>query len=121
MYSLELDILTYFQALQTYDAFIKEAGLAEDAGTSGPGDLTLEVLLEEKKRFDLSAQFEKTGISDENLSHWTTLGISSTSLDAIRLKANIVPAPKTCHELTSLAPARANVLSAIVVDYVDNG
>ncbi|KAK5126556.1 hypothetical protein LTR85_009490 [Meristemomyces frigidus] len=49
---------------ESYEAFIAEAGLPHDAGTVSKGDLTLEVLLEEKKSFDLSAQFEKLGTED---------------------------------------------------------
>nr|POE77685.1 tyrosine--trna ligase, mitochondrial [Quercus suber] len=46
----------------SYDTFIAEAGLPEDAGTVSNGDLTLETLLEEKKQFDTSNKFEKLGV-----------------------------------------------------------
>ncbi|KAG8627009.1 hypothetical protein KVT40_004492 [Elsinoe batatas] len=50
---------------ETLDAFISEAGLPADAGTTSRNSFTLEKLLEEKRTFDLSTQFEKLG-TDEN-------------------------------------------------------
>lgn len=43
---------------------IREADLAPDAGTTNKGDLTIEKVLEEKKVFDVSLQFEKLGNED---------------------------------------------------------
>jgi hypothetical protein len=46
--------------LQTLNAFIGEAGLAPDAGSVSEGDsITIEQILQEKKTFDLSINFEK--------------------------------------------------------------
>ena len=39
-----------------------EAGLPPDGGTMENGDLTIEKILEEKKIFDLSLNFEKFGV-----------------------------------------------------------
>lgn len=50
---------------QTLNAFIEEAGLSQDAGESEGGDLTLETLLEEKNKFDISLRFEKLGVEDD--------------------------------------------------------
>ncbi|KZF25014.1 hypothetical protein L228DRAFT_258495 [Xylona heveae TC161] len=87
---------------ETLDAFIKEAGLPQDAGTQQPGDLTIEKVLQEKKVFDLSVNFEKVGLDSSN-DKWTvkapsipialtTLPTSSNllyvSLEDIRLSGN---------------------------------
>ncbi|MCJ1261944.1 hypothetical protein MMC22_001813 [Lobaria immixta] len=48
----------------TLEAFLAEAGLPSEAGTVVKGDLTIEKILEEKRIFDLSLNFEKLGVSD---------------------------------------------------------
>ncbi|KAK3065877.1 hypothetical protein LTR53_017938, partial [Teratosphaeriaceae sp. CCFEE 6253] len=82
---------------ETYDAFIAEAGLPPDAGTVGKGDLTIELLLEEKRTFDLSRNFEKLGVdgADDDSTGWGKGG------------------PEHAQEVSSL-PTRSNVLSAAV-------
>ncbi|TKX27456.1 hypothetical protein C1H76_0293 [Elsinoe australis] len=50
---------------ETLDAFISEAGLPPDAGTMAKNSFTIEKLLEEKKSFDLSVQFEKLGTDED--------------------------------------------------------
>ena len=59
--------------MKTLDAFIMEAGLPSDAGTVAKGDLTIEKILEEKKVFDLSLRFEKTGLGDKD-NEWSLPG-----------------------------------------------
>ncbi|KAK5172066.1 uncharacterized protein LTR77_003703 [Saxophila tyrrhenica] len=86
---------------ESYDAFVREAGLPQDAGTVGKGDLTLEVLLEEKKTFDVSVQFEKLGVEDE-VHEWT------------------VPAPSTAMSIPDL-PQKSNLLSATVGTLASSG
>ncbi len=44
---------------QTLVAFLSEAGLPEDAATTNPGDWTIEIIIDEKRRFDTSLSFEK--------------------------------------------------------------
>ncbi|KAK5700633.1 hypothetical protein LTR97_005150 [Elasticomyces elasticus] len=61
---------------ETYDAFIAEAGLPADAGTVSKGDVTIEQLLEEKKTFDLSRDFEKLGVEADDGKGWRTPGKS---------------------------------------------
>ena len=51
-------------AYKTLDVFLREAGLPADAGTTEKGDMTIERILEEKKSFDLSVNFEKRGLED---------------------------------------------------------
>lgn len=60
--------MNFAHRLQTLEAFLKEAGLPEDAGTTNPGDWTIEKILEEKKQYDLSLAFEKKG--DDRLTGW---------------------------------------------------
>jgi WD40 repeat protein len=55
---------------KTLDAFIEEAGLPPDAGSSSRNAFTLEKILDEKRAFDLSNSYEKTGVECEN--KWTT-------------------------------------------------
>ena len=57
---------------QTLDAFIIEAGLAPDAGTTEAGDLTIEKILEEKKQYDKSLAFERR--PKNGLQGWTSKG-----------------------------------------------
>ena len=51
--------------MQTLDVFLKEAGLPSEAATADRYDLTIEKVLEEKKTFDVSVQFERLGRDDE--------------------------------------------------------
>ncbi|KAK3674833.1 hypothetical protein LTR78_005177 [Recurvomyces mirabilis] len=82
---------------ETYDAFIAEAGLPPDAGMVEKGDLTLEVLLEEKKTFDLSARFEKLGVEGGGARGWVEGG------------------PEKAEVVRSL-PTSSNVLSVAAYD-----
>ena len=41
--------------------FLEEAGLPYESATVGKDDITIEKVLEEKKTFDLSVNFEKLG------------------------------------------------------------
>jgi hypothetical protein len=63
---------------QTLNAFIEEAGLSQDAGDTNGGDLTLETLLDEKNKFDISLRFEKLGVNDDQRG-WSRPGESSRS------------------------------------------
>ncbi|KAE8146196.1 hypothetical protein BDV25DRAFT_143932 [Aspergillus avenaceus] len=61
---------------ETLDAFIREANLPRDAGQSKTDEAqtwTIENILEEKKRFDTSVQFERYGDSPEK-DIWTDPG-----------------------------------------------
>jgi len=48
--------------------------LPPDTGTSSPSSITIEQILQEKKVFDLSRSFEKTGLEDDS-SAWKALGM----------------------------------------------
>lgn len=88
--------------IESYDAFIREAGLPPDAGTVSRGDLTIEKLLEEKKTFDMSAQFEKLGTADDAVTGWTA------------------PSPANASVIDSL-PSSSNILNATVEKLVIGG
>ncbi|KAI4283956.1 MAG: hypothetical protein L6R38_001791 [Xanthoria sp. 2 TBL-2021] len=50
---------------ETLQAFLAEAGLPSDAGSvNNPGDLTIEKVLEEKRVFDLSLNFERFKVAE---------------------------------------------------------
>ncbi|KAF2141679.1 uncharacterized protein K452DRAFT_228234 [Aplosporella prunicola CBS 121167] len=78
---------------QTLDAFLAEANLPSDAGAVTNGDLTVEQLLREKQAFDLSANFERLGVQDDD-------------------KGWHDPAPSSATELT--LPTTSNLLNASV-------
>ncbi|SMQ50680.1 unnamed protein product [Zymoseptoria tritici ST99CH_3D1] len=85
---------------ESYEAFVREAGLPRDAGTTSKGDLTLETLLEEKRVFDVSVRFEKLGV-DDGKGKWS------------------LPAPSVSKPVTDL-PTASNILS-VRVEVVDDG
>lgn len=79
--------------VESYDAFINEAGLPSDAGTVSKGDLTIEKLLEEKKTFDMATHFEKLGTSDDAVTEWTTPSPENASfIDSLPSSSNILNA-----------------------------
>lgn len=50
--------------MQTLATFITEAGLPVDTGASS-SEVTIEKILQEKKTFDLTVNFEKLGVDDK--------------------------------------------------------
>jgi len=74
--------------------FIKEAGLPPDAGSqTSKNDLTIEQILEEKKVFDLSVQFEKLG--DEGVKGWGSKGGFSREV-TLRSQDERLTNPSSC-------------------------
>ena len=59
---------------QTLDTFLKEAELPPDAGSTNRGDLTLERVLEEKIKYDVSLNYQKIG-DRGGVTEWTVPGI----------------------------------------------
>lgn len=58
---------------ETLQAFIREAGLAPDVGQVSGDDthnLTIQSLLEEKKAYDHSVNFERLGNESREISSW---------------------------------------------------
>jgi hypothetical protein len=92
---------------QTLDAFIKEAGLPPSAGSTNKGDLTIEKILEEKRTFDMSLQFEKLG-TDEGAHGWSK---HCNRLDFCFAEVQYIdpfPAPALPNEIAG--PTRSNIL-----------
>ena len=87
------DILT--STFQTYEAFVKEAGLPFDAGNVSKGDLTLESLLDEKKTFDIAVKFEKLGVEDAE-SGWRKPGASASIFSDIRVDTDSTHSAEHC-------------------------
>ncbi|KAI8937771.1 hypothetical protein NX059_005470 [Plenodomus lindquistii] len=81
--------------VETLTSFVKEAGLPPDVGTSTHGDVTIETILQEKKTFDLSLNFEKLGVDDADRG-WTER------------------APARPNTISTL-PNRSNILSVTVL------
>lgn len=77
-------------------SFIAEAGLPIDIGAASDGSITIETILHEKTKFDLSLNFEKLGMDDKGR-QWS------------------VQAPSRPTVLASL-PSRSNILSITVLD-----
>lgn len=67
---------------QTLKAFLQEAGLPSDAGEQGGKDdatnWTIENVIEEKKAFDQSKNFERYGDNDKDKDVWTVPGLYNT-------------------------------------------
>jgi WD40 repeat protein len=83
---------------QTLNSFVEEANLPSDIGSASDSLVTIESVLQEKKTFDLSLNFEKLGVDDTERG-WTSL------------------APATPTVVSSL-PSRSNILSVSVFDLV---
>jgi WD40 repeat protein len=100
---------------KTLDAFLKEAGLSPDAGSSAPGDLTIEQILHEKKVFDLSLNFEKLGDEDKDQG-WTS-PCMHTHLPHLPVDggagSNDVSDPEAPLEVNTL-PSSSNILFSTV-------
>lgn len=60
---------------ETLEAFIREAGLPRDVGqTSEEPNWTIEGILQEKKTFDQSLNFERYGEDEKNKDLWSEPG-----------------------------------------------
>ena len=102
---------------QTLSAFIREAGLSPEAGIIEKGDLTIEKILEEKKVFDLSLRFEKTGLEDGE--EWSLPGRSSylfTIFISIFASNATSSAPSVPNQISTL-PSATNLLHVSVENF----
>ncbi|OCK77637.1 hypothetical protein K432DRAFT_114919 [Lepidopterella palustris CBS 459.81] len=79
---------------ETLTVFLNEAGLPPDAGSTSKGDFTIEQILQEKRQFDLSTNFEKLGVDGEE-------------------KGWHLPAPSIPAAITTL-PSTSNLLTATI-------
>lgn len=78
---------------ETLRAFIREAGLPNNVGQPsssssqnqhGESSWTIEGVLEEKKAFDKSVNFERYGADDKERDEWSVPGISYISRFVLR-------------------------------------
>ncbi|KAL9058471.1 MAG: hypothetical protein Q9162_001767 [Coniocarpon cinnabarinum] len=83
----------------TLEAFLREANLPSDAGATPDNGMTIEQLLDEKRVYDLSQQFEKVDVQNDRHESWST------------------PAPSLPNEVTTL-PHPANILNVSVDDII---
>ena len=103
--------------MQTLSTFIKEAGLPPDAGNVEKGDLTIEKILEEKKVFDLTLRFEKTGLEDGE--KWTLPGgINVFLCQCLRFYVLMLlgSAPSNPNQVSTL-PSATNLLHVSVQEF----
>lgn len=73
---------------QTLEAFLSEAGLPEDAATTNAGDWTIETIIEEKRQFDTSLQFEKK--SNEENQGWSLPAPSKSTSPNLPNSSNVL-------------------------------
>ncbi|EXJ87103.1 hypothetical protein A1O3_04061 [Capronia epimyces CBS 606.96] len=72
----------------TLEAFLAEAGLPEDAAVTKPGDWTIEKILEEKKQFDTSLAFERSG--DDHDTGWSLPAPSQAVEPQVPIRSNVL-------------------------------
>ncbi|KAJ6000414.1 hypothetical protein N7481_000823 [Penicillium waksmanii] len=80
---------------ETLKALIREAGLASDVGQSSGDDTnnwTIQGLLEEKKAYDHSANFERYGNDNRETAPWSEPAPSKPSIVSIPTSSNILAA-----------------------------
>ncbi|KAK8160618.1 WD40-repeat-containing domain protein [Phyllosticta citrichinensis] len=107
---------------KTLEAFLEEARLPQDAGSTAKGDISLEQILREKEMFDLNLNFEKLGVEDESKAWREPTPSVPTELSKMPTSSNILntsventafgdesPAPFV---MASTADRRLHVLSS---------
>ncbi|KAK7526695.1 WD40-repeat-containing domain protein [Phyllosticta citriasiana] len=75
---------------KTLEAFLEEARLPQDAGSTAKGDISLEQILREKELFDLSLNFEKLGVEDESKAWREPTPSIPTQLSGMPTSSNIL-------------------------------
>ncbi|PVH97921.1 hypothetical protein DM02DRAFT_532259 [Periconia macrospinosa] len=75
---------------ETLKAFILEAGLEPDAGSTSGDGITIDQILQEKKTFDLSLNFEKLGVQDKNRPWLIPAPSEAKTIESIPTKSNIL-------------------------------
>ncbi|KAK8212355.1 WD40-repeat-containing domain protein [Phyllosticta capitalensis] len=83
---------------KTLEAFLEEARLPQDAGSTAKGDISLEQILREKETFDLSLNFEKLGVEDESKAWQEPTPSNPTQLSELPTSSNLL---KTSVETTA--------------------
>ncbi|KAH7402458.1 WD40-repeat-containing domain protein [Pyrenochaeta sp. MPI-SDFR-AT-0127] len=91
---------------ETLSSFVKEAGLPPDIGAVSDGLTTIETILDEKRTFDLSLNFEKLGV-DDNDKGWTVHAPTKpTIVDSLPNMSNILSVSVLDLTLPSIAETR---------------
>ncbi|KAF2691804.1 hypothetical protein K458DRAFT_425689 [Lentithecium fluviatile CBS 122367] len=75
---------------ETLSTFINEAGLQPDAGSMDSNHVTIEQILQEKKTFDLSLNFEKLGVDDRDSGWHSPAPSHPLILESLPTKSNIL-------------------------------
>jgi len=75
---------------QTLHSFVKEAGLPSDVGSDSTDLVTIESVLQEKKTFDTSLNFEKLGLDDRGRGWTFQAPHCSTIVDSLPSRSNIL-------------------------------
>ncbi|KAF1815071.1 WD40 repeat-like protein [Eremomyces bilateralis CBS 781.70] len=74
---------------ETLTAFLQEAGLPVDAGITTKGSLTIENLIREKNLYDVTRNFEKSGL-DEKEHGWKTPAPSKSIVLSLPSSSNVL-------------------------------
>ncbi|KAJ9618614.1 uncharacterized protein PV06_00768 [Exophiala oligosperma] len=73
---------------ETLKAFLAESGLPEEAAITKKGDWTIEKILEEKRQYDSSLEYEKKG--DEQMTGWPLPAPSKATEPGFLMTSNVL-------------------------------
>ncbi|KIW20135.1 hypothetical protein PV08_00710 [Exophiala spinifera] len=73
---------------ETLEAFLLESGLPEEAAITKKGDWTIEKILEEKRQYDSSLEYEKKG--DEQMTGWPLPTPSIATEPGFQVTSNVL-------------------------------
>ncbi|CAO2657514.1 Nn.00g036400.m01.CDS01 [Neocucurbitaria sp. VM-36] len=91
---------------ETLSSFIKEAGLPPDIGAASDGSITIETILQEKKTFDLSLNFEKLGVDDKDRPWAVQAPTKPTIIECLPSRSNLLSISVVNLSLPSALDAR---------------
>ncbi|ORX98316.1 WD40-repeat-containing domain protein [Clohesyomyces aquaticus] len=100
---------------ETLANFIKEAGLPPDTGSSSASQVTIQQILDEKKAFDLSLNFEKLGVDDPRFGWRSPAPSNPIILDVLPTSSNIL----SVHVLDLMLPGAAGIKRCIAATTAD--
>ncbi|KAF2795394.1 hypothetical protein K505DRAFT_273306 [Melanomma pulvis-pyrius CBS 109.77] len=100
---------------ETLTSFIQEAGLTYEAGVTTGDEVTIDQILQEKKTFDMSLNFEKLGVDDKNCGWQNPAPSNPTILSSLPTKSNIL----SVHLLSLILSTSAGPQSTIAATTAD--
>lgn len=100
---------------ETLKSFISESGSPPDIGAGSDGAVTIEKILQEKKTFDLSLNFEKLGVDDQNLSWTIAAPMNALPIDCLPSRSN----PLHISVVNTLLPSESSTRQLVVVTTAD--